>query len=143
MKFVGDCGAETVVFVLAELFAGTGSTADELLTLAVLEIVSPFRSVLITEPTRVTVPDCPLAKDANVIVRFNPAPLSQTPPGPAVQDTKVKSARGRRSFTATDAALGPLLVIVMLYVIWPPAVTGSGVAICVMEKSVWAQLLGG
>ena len=143
MKLVAESGAETVTDVLAELFAGFGSTADELLTFEVLLMVSPFKSVLMEEATMVAVPDWPLASEANVIVRFRPAPLSQTPPGPGVQETNVTKFRGRRSLIATEAALGPLLVTVIVYVSWLPAVTGFGEAICVTEKSVCAQLRGG
>src|SRR6476661_591449 len=47
MKLVAEGGAETVTLEGAELFAGIGSTAEELLTDAVFVIVSRFRSVLI------------------------------------------------------------------------------------------------
>jgi hypothetical protein len=143
MKLVADSGADTVTDVLAELLAEFVSTAEELLTSDVLLIVSPFRSVLTVEATIVAVPDWPLANEANVIVRFKPAPLSQTPPGPGVQETNVTKFRGSKSLIATDAVLRPLLVMVMLYVSWLPAVTGLGVAVCVTEKSVCAQLRGG
>ena len=143
IKFVADCGAETVTTDVAALLAGLVSTADELLAAAVLVMVSPFSSVLSVDPTSVTVPDCPLANEANVMVRFRPAPLSQTPPGPAVQETNVMLARGKRSLIATDAVLGPLLVMVIVYVIWFPAVTGLGEAVCVTDRSVCAQLRGG
>src|SRR5438270_5681471 len=116
MKFVAESGAETVTDVLAELFAGLVSMAEELATLDVLLIVSPFRSVLTVEATIVAVPDWPLAKEAKVMVRLRPAPLSQTPPGPGVQETNVTKFRGKRSLMATEAGLGPLLVMVMLYV---------------------------
>src|SRR5947209_14357751 len=118
MKFVADSGADTMTDVLAELFAGLVSTAEELATLDVLLIVSPFRSVLTVEATIVTVPDWPLANDANVIVRFKPAPLSQTPFGVTPQETKVTKFRGSKSLIATEAALGPLLVTVIVYVSW-------------------------
>ena len=77
------------------------------------------------------------------MVRFRPAPLSQTPFGVTLQETKVTKFRGNKSLIATEAVLGPLLVTVIVYVIWLPAVTGFGVAVCVMEKSVCAQLRGG
>ena len=114
MKFVAESGAETVTAVVAELLAGFVSTAEELLMFEVLLIVSPFRSVLMVEATIVAVPDWPLANEANVIVRLRPAPLSQTPPGPGVQEMKDTKFRGNRSLMATEAVLGPLLVIVML-----------------------------
>ena len=57
MKLVAEGGAETVTLEVAELFAGMGSTAEELLIKAVLLIVSRFRSVLTVEVTRVAVPD--------------------------------------------------------------------------------------
>ena len=56
-KLVAEGGAETVTLELAELLAGIGSTAEELLTEAVLLIVSRFRSVLTVEVTMVAVPD--------------------------------------------------------------------------------------
>ena len=66
------------------------------------------------EATMVAVPDWPLASEANVMVRFRPAPLSQTPFGVTLQETKVTKFRGSKSLIATEAALGPLLVTVML-----------------------------
>jgi hypothetical protein len=113
---VAESGADTVTDVLAELLALFVSTAEELLMFEVLLIVSPFRSVLTVEATIVAVPDWPLANEANVIVRLSPAPLSQTPPGPGVQETNVTKFRGKRSLMATEAGLGPLFVMVMLYV---------------------------
>jgi hypothetical protein len=114
MKLVADNGADTVTDVEEELSAGSGSTADALLTVDVLAMVLPFKSVLTLAATIVAVPLCPLANELNVMVRFRPAPLSQTPFGDAVQETNVTKVLGRRSLIATDAALGPLLVIVML-----------------------------
>src|SRR5512146_1606010 len=116
MKFVGEGGADTVTLVAAELSAGFGSTAEELATSAVLLMVEVFSSELRVVPTSVTVPDCPLAREANVMVRFRPWPLSHVPPGPAVQERKVMLALSSRSLTATEAVAGPLLVTVMLYV---------------------------
>src|SRR6476660_319118 len=114
MKLVADCGAETVTLVVSSLSAGFGSTAVELLTVEVLVMVSPFKSVLMDWATMVTDPDSPLNSEANPIVRFRPAPLSQTAPGPGVQETNVTKFRGSRSLIATVAAFGPLLVMVML-----------------------------
>ena len=114
IKFVGETGAETVTVVAAELSAGFVSTADELLALAVLLMVELFKRVLSVEPTSVTVPVCPLPSAVNVMVRLSPAPLSQTPPGPAVQETKVMFALGKRSLIATETGLRPLFVIEML-----------------------------
>src|SRR6478672_12830026 len=51
MKLVAEGGAETVTLEVAELFAGMGSTAEELLAEAVLLIVSRFSSVLSVEAT--------------------------------------------------------------------------------------------
>jgi hypothetical protein len=128
--FVAEGGALTVTVVVAVLSAGLGSTADELLTIDVLVIVSRFNNVLIVDPTILTLPLAPLASDGNVMVRFRPAPLSHTaPPDNGVQETKVIFARGRRSLIAIDAALGPWFVIEMSYVIWLPALTGLGDAI--------------
>ena len=50
-------GAETVTLEVAELFAGMGSTAEELVADAVFVIVSRFKSVLTVEATMVAVPD--------------------------------------------------------------------------------------
>ncbi len=113
-KLVAESGADTVTDVLAELLAGFVSTAEELVAFAVLLMVSPFRSVATVDATMVAVPDWPFPSEANVIVRFKPAPLSQTPPGPGVQETKVTKVRGSKSLIATEAALGPLLVTVIV-----------------------------
>ncbi len=75
IKFVADCGAETVTTDVAALLVGLVSTADELLAAAVLVMVSPLSNVLSVDPTSVTVPDCPLASEANVMVRFRPGAL--------------------------------------------------------------------
>ncbi len=56
MKLVGDNGADTVTDVEAELSAGKGSTADALLTVEVLAMVLPFKSVLALAATIVAVP---------------------------------------------------------------------------------------
>src|SRR5258708_33553157 len=63
MKLLAASGAETVTALVAELLAGFGSTADELLASAVLLMMSPFKSVLIVEATMVAVPDWPLASE--------------------------------------------------------------------------------
>ena len=114
MKLVADKGADTVTDVEAELLAGSGSTADALLTVEVLAMVLPFKRLALLVATMVAVPLCPLASELNVMVRFRPAPLSQTPLADGVQETKVTKVLGRRSLMATEAVLGPLLVTVMV-----------------------------
>src|SRR5437660_7589316 len=111
---VATAGWVAVMVEEAELLAVFGSTADELLMLAVLVMIAPFATVLLTRPARVTVAVAPLANEGKLTRRLLRVPR-QTPPFVAAQDTKL-TVEGMVSARLNAAAAGPLLRMLMEYV---------------------------
>jgi len=129
--------AVTVVVAVAELFAVDDSVED-------VEVVAVFVMVvaagvpLFTLTTSVNVADAVAANDALVAltVPFEPtAGVDGVHPAGDAKETNVVFA-GSGSLSETFAAAEvPLFVIVIVYVMFEPAVTGSGASLFVMVRS--------
>src|SRR5689334_10405929 len=106
--------------VVAELFVRSGSTADLFPMLTVLLSDAPFRRLALVAATIVMVSVSPLASEANVTVcGFATGLLLQALPPVEAQETRDAPA-GRLSMIVADAASGPLLATVMVYVTFEP-----------------------
>src|SRR5579871_5045435 len=102
------------IVAVAELFVGSGSTADLFPMLTVLLSEAPFSRLALVAATIVMVSVSPLASEANVTVwGFSCGLLLQTPPPVEAQETR-DSPAGRLSMIVADVASGPLLVTVIV-----------------------------
>src|SRR6185312_1356536 len=109
----GPAWAVMAMVAVAELFVGSGSTADLFPMLTVLLSDDPFRRLALVAAMIVRVSVSPLASEANVTVcGFSSGLLLQTPPPVDEQETS-KAPEGRLSMIVADAASGPLLVTVI------------------------------
>src|SRR5262245_32773970 len=131
--------ATTDVFSVSELFADVGSGVL-LTTDAVLTMVVPLDAALLTLSTSVNVAEAPEASDAA---------LAMTPPVPPTggvvrvkagpefcsMEMKVVPAGMTSDIVTSAAALGPALAIVIVYVTFVPATTGSGESTLVIDRS--------
>ena len=112
-----SAAARTVVVAVAELLVGVGSEGDELLTVAVLEMVVPSAVAAVTWTTRVKLAVAPLAKDDVVQLTVPVVPaggvVQDQPAGGATDWKVVCDGSGSLMVTAT-AALGPALPTLML-----------------------------
>jgi hypothetical protein len=99
---------------VAELFVGSGSTADLFPMLTVLLSDAPFRRLALVAATIVMVSVSPLASEANVTVcGFATGLLLQMPPPVEAHETS-EAPEGRLSTIVADVASGPLLVTVIV-----------------------------
>jgi hypothetical protein len=143
VKVEGPAWAVIAIVAVAELFVGSGSTADLFPIVTVLLRDAPFRRLALVAATIVMVSVSPLASEAYVTVwGLSCGLLLQTPPPVDAQETS-NSPAGRLSTMVAEAASGPLLVTVMVYVTFDPDSTVMGEAVCVSARSALAQLRGG
>src|SRR5262249_3971460 len=102
-----------VTVVETELLAVLGSTAEELLMVAVFVMIVPLTTVRRARATSVMVAEAPLASEEKLTSRLPSVP-TQTPPPVAAQETNPSVADGKLSATLNAAESGPLLVTVMV-----------------------------
>jgi hypothetical protein len=130
--------ALTVVVALAELLAVTASSGE--VTLAVLVTIVPFSVAAATFRTKVIVL-VPTGTEGSVQICVPVPPTGSgghVHPAPGVTETNVVPA-GVVSETETfDAASGPALVTLIVYVMFDPATTGSGESTFETERSAVA-----
>ena len=106
VKVEGPACAVMAMVAVAELFVGSGSTADLFPILTVLVSDAPFKRLALVAATTVIVSDSPLASEANVMVcGFSCGLLLQTPPPVEEQET-IKVPAGRLSMIVADVDLG-------------------------------------
>src|SRR5262245_42402484 len=138
--------ATTDVFSVSELFADVGSGVL-LTTDAVLTIVVPLDAALLTLSTRVNVAEAPEASEA-VPPMMPPVPptggVVRVKAGPEFCsiETNVVPGGMMSDIVTSAAALGPALAIVIVYVTFVPATTGSGESALVIDRSAdcaWAR----
>jgi hypothetical protein len=126
-------GFMAVMSAVAELLFGLESVVVEL-TVAVLPTTAPLATEQFTVAISVMVADEFDASVGNVTVQLLPEP-PQTPPPVEEQETNVVEA-GRLSVTVIDdAAAGPLLVTVIVYVTSGPVETELPDAVFVIARS--------
>jgi len=114
VKVEGPACAVMAMVAVAELFVGSGSTADLFPTLTVLLSEAPFSRLALVAATIVMVSVSPLASEAYVMVwGFSSGLLLQTPPPVDAHETS-KAPVGRLSTMVADVASGPLLVTVIV-----------------------------
>ena len=131
----------TLVCAVALSFAGSGSSLDAALALAVLLRTVPLATL---ELTLTTISNVDIASDGNVALVALTVPV---PPTAGVASVKVLTPDvcealtnvvpgGRGSLNVTScAAKGPLLVRVIVYVRLSPALTGSASSLLATARS--------
>src|SRR6266545_6888015 len=132
--------ALTVVEAVPELLVGTASSGE--VTVAVLVMIVPFGVAAATFTTKVIVL-VPTGTDG--LVQFVPVPPGSgehVHPAPGVTDTNVVPAGVASEKETFDAASGPALVTVIVYVMVEPATTGSGESTFETERSAVAATAG-
>src|SRR6266511_2551385 len=132
--------ALTVVEALLELLPGTASSGE--VTVAVLVTIVPFGVAATTFSTKVIVL-VPTGTDG--LMQFVPVPPTggeHVHPAPGVTETNVVPAGVASEREVFDAAFGPALVTVIVYVMFDPATTGSGESTFETERSAVAATAG-
>src|SRR6266511_1013422 len=119
--------ALTVVEALLELLPGTASSGE--VTVAVLVTIVPFGVAAATFTTK-------------VIVLVPPTGGEHVHPAPGVTETNVVPAGVASEREVFDAAFGPALVTLIVYVMFDPATTGSGESTFETERSAVAATAG-
>ena len=113
VKVDGPACAVMAMVAVAELFVGSGSTADLFPMLTVLLREAPFKRLALVAATIVMVSVSLLASEAKVTVcGLSCGLLLQTPPPVEEQET-IKVPAGRLSTIVADVVSGPLLVTVI------------------------------
>src|SRR6266498_349689 len=132
----------TVVVALAELFPVIASSVEA--TLAVLVMIVPFGVAAATFRTKVIVL-VPTGTEGLVQVCVPVPPTGsggQVHPAPGVTDTNVVPGGVVSERETFDAASGPELVTLIVYVMVEPATTGSGESTLETERSAVAATAG-
>jgi hypothetical protein len=132
----------TVVVALAELLAVTASSVEA--TLAVLVMIVPFGVAAATLSTKVIVL-VPTGTEGLVQVCVPVPPTGSgghVHPTPGVTETNVVPAGVVSEKETFDAASGPALVTMIVYVMFDPATTGSGESTFETERSAVAATAG-
>lgn len=142
-----EFAAATMTTAVAELFARLGSFVPEATdTVSAICVPLTVAGLTVTTTVKVVVPDAPEGTSGFVQL-IAPVPptdgvLQLQPVAPAPEsamDWKVVFAGICSLAVAFTASCGPALVTVCVYVIWPPATTGFGVAVFVTARSAPAQ----
>src|SRR6266545_535885 len=132
----------TVVVAVAELLAVTASSGE--VTLAVLVMIVPFGVAAATFRTRGIVL-VPTGTEGSVQTSVPVPPTGsggQVHPGPGVTETNVVPTGVVSERETLDAAPGPALVTMIVYVMFDPANTGSGESTLESERSAVAAPAG-
>lgn len=127
----------TFVTVLAELFDRFGSLVAELILLVVVMLL-PFAVLEFTFTTNVPdafVPDGTVAALQVIVPVLPGSSVVQLTPAGAVKETKVVFAGVEIVYTTAVADAGPLLLMLGLYVMFWPAITGAGLDVAVTTNS--------
>src|SRR6266508_4341572 len=120
------------------VFAGITSLRVTEVTVAVLVTIVPFGVAAATFTTKVIVL-VPTGTDG--LMQFVPVPPTggeHVHPAPGVTETNVVPAGVASEREVFDAAFGPALVTVIVYVMFDPATTGSGESTFETERSAVA-----